>query len=137
MKKLFVIALSFLMIACSSNEDSNNSNQTFFEKYNGVVWQSVEIGVFRLQWNNGSKITVSTYALDGGEEFCDSWEMSNIGLSNVSENSFNYTGNDGGDSEEEYSSIVTVTENGNLEIYSSEENDKEVYTRASLTNPCD
>ena len=60
MKKLFVIALSFLMIACSSNEDSNNSNQTFFEKYNGVVWQSVEIGVFRLQWNNGSKITVST-----------------------------------------------------------------------------
>jgi len=49
MKRLFVIALSFLMIACSSNEDSNNSNQTFFEKYNGVVWQSVEIGVFRLQ----------------------------------------------------------------------------------------
>jgi hypothetical protein len=44
------------MIACSSSEDSNNSNQTFFEKYNGVVWQSVEIGFFKLQRNNGSKI---------------------------------------------------------------------------------
>ena len=44
------------MIAFSSSEYSNNSNQTFFEKYDGVVWQCVEIGFFKLQRNNGSKI---------------------------------------------------------------------------------
>ena len=41
MKKLLLLS-AFLIFACSSDDSSNNdnnSNQTFLEKYNGVVWE--------------------------------------------------------------------------------------------------
>ena len=38
MKKLILIS-AFLIFACSSDDSSDNSNQTFLERYDGVVWE--------------------------------------------------------------------------------------------------
>jgi hypothetical protein len=40
MKNLFYLFLAVTMFACSSGGDDNNSNQTFLERFDGVVWQS-------------------------------------------------------------------------------------------------
>ncbi|MDA1319165.1 MAG: hypothetical protein O3C53_08300 [Bacteroidetes bacterium] len=39
MKKLLLLT-TILVFACSSDDSSDNSNQTFLERYDGVVWQS-------------------------------------------------------------------------------------------------
>ena len=39
MKKLTYLFLALIIVACSS-DDSNDSNQLFMEKYDGVVWRS-------------------------------------------------------------------------------------------------
>lgn len=38
MKKLLYLFLAVTMFACSSGGDDNNSNETFLERYDGVVW---------------------------------------------------------------------------------------------------
>jgi len=38
MKKLLLLS-ALLIFACSSVDSNDNSNQTFFEKYDGVVWE--------------------------------------------------------------------------------------------------
>ena len=38
MKKLLLLS-ALLIFACSSDDSNDNSNQTFFEKYDGVVWE--------------------------------------------------------------------------------------------------
>ena len=38
MKKLLLLT-AFIIFACSSDDSSDNSNGTFLETYNGVVWQ--------------------------------------------------------------------------------------------------
>ena len=52
MKKLLLLS-ALLILACSSddsndNNDNNNSNQTFLEKYDGIIWE--DIG-FAQYWN--------------------------------------------------------------------------------------
>ena len=38
MKNLLYLFLAVTMFACSSGGDDNNSNETFLERYDGVVW---------------------------------------------------------------------------------------------------
>ena len=51
MKKLLYIFLTVLIVACSgvdSSDVNNNSNQTFLERFDGVVWESQENGTRRV-----------------------------------------------------------------------------------------
>jgi hypothetical protein len=40
MRKIFFLS-ALLIFACSSDDSNDNSNITFFEKYNGIVWEEV------------------------------------------------------------------------------------------------
>ena len=42
MKKLTYLFLALIILACSSDssDTNDNSNQTFLERFEGVVWQS-------------------------------------------------------------------------------------------------
>ena len=42
MKKLLLLSALFIF-ACSS-DDNDNSNQTFLERYDGVVWRATDNG---------------------------------------------------------------------------------------------
>jgi hypothetical protein len=56
MKKILYLFLAVTIFACSSDDSSDNSNQTFFEKYNGVVWeQNEEVYVERVMFVNEPK----------------------------------------------------------------------------------
>ena len=39
MKKTLFLLSALLIFACSSDDSSDNSNQTFLERYDGVVWE--------------------------------------------------------------------------------------------------
>ena len=55
MKNLILLS-AFLIFACSSDDSSDNSNQTFLEKYNGVVWeQNEEVYIERVMFVNEPK----------------------------------------------------------------------------------
>ena len=54
MKKLLLLSALFIF-ACSSNDSSDtndNSNQTFLERYDGVVWESQENGTRTVFFNS-------------------------------------------------------------------------------------
>ena len=53
MKKLLLLS-AFLILACSSDDssDSDNSNQTFLERFDGVVWENQESGTRRVFFNS-------------------------------------------------------------------------------------
>ena len=75
MKKLTYLFLALLIVACSS-DDSNDSNQLFMEKYDGVVWSSDSP-------NEDGKITFSNdisgiIIFDEGENDDDEGDCRNI-----------------------------------------------------------
>ena len=41
MKKLLLLS-AILIFACSSDDSNDNSNQTFLERFDGVVWEGQE-----------------------------------------------------------------------------------------------
>ena len=52
MRKLLLLC-SLFILSCSSDDSNDNSNQTFFEKYDGVVWGATgENGKVRVQFIN-------------------------------------------------------------------------------------
>lgn len=68
MKKLLYIFLTVLIVACSgvdSSDVNNNSNQTFLERFDGVVWESQENGTRRVFYNSPPSTGIDV--LDEGE----------------------------------------------------------------------
>ena len=72
MKRILILS-AILFFACSSDDSNDNSNQTFFERYDGVVWQNdteitdypfSEDFVGRLQFINGDEIYEKWYEYD-------------------------------------------------------------------------
>jgi hypothetical protein len=54
MKKLLLLS-ALLILACNSDDSSDtndNSNQTFLERFDGVVWESQESGTRRVFFNS-------------------------------------------------------------------------------------
>ena len=142
MKKLLLIS-ALLIFACSSDDSNDNSNQTFLEKYNGVVWKEVGDEDFISFSTNG----LNECIFDGGIYYSDStnWGENYEGYSLiVLENSpeklvlesvdvggivnmlpFNYI------------TTIEVTNSGNsLVVTSSDYPNIENYDRVS-SNPCD
>ena len=56
MKKLLLLSAAFLIFACSSDDSSDSSNQTFLERYDGVVWEAENDNVIgRYMFTNNPK----------------------------------------------------------------------------------
>jgi len=138
MKKLFYLFLTVLIVGCSSEDsnDNNNSNLTFFEKYDGVVWEEQTSSDYlsRLQINNGTVISVKFYFVEEGDVYCDSDTLLSSNLIEVTEDSFSFEDGD----EVSFITTVTATNNGNDLIidYSDDPEYPEYYSRTNLTDPC-
>ena len=151
MKKLLIILLFIpLIFACSGDDD--NSNLTFFEKYDGVVWEletynngripDKSLSNSRIQLFNGSNsISTKAYFFEVGPsetiEECFSNQISREKLSSISENSFTYE-------DDIEITVFIVTDNGNsLSIKTRYKGGGggglpiiDTYFRTSLNNPC-
>lgn len=141
MKKLLLLSALFVF-ACSGDNSSDSSNQTFFEKYDGVVWQeeTLEDYLSRIQINNGNTITWKSYFVEDGDVYCDISTLLGSNFIEVNENSFSWN------EQAEYNGVietwittVTATNNGNNLIieYSDDPDYPEYYSRTTLTDPCE
>ena len=141
MKKLLLLSALFVF-ACSGDNSSDSYNQTFFEKYDGVVWQeeTLEDYLSRIQINNGNTITRKSYFVEDGDVYCDISTLLGSNFIEVNENSFSWN------EQAEYNGVietwittVTATNNGNNLIieYSDDPDYPEYYSRTTLTDPCE
>lgn len=142
MKKLLYLFLALTVIACS-NDDSSEP-QTFFQKYDGVVWQedtSEPDYTYRVQINNGSQPSITYYEEYAGSSYCDSSLVESAGeLTEVNEDSFvlfyEYT-----EDNIVYSYTVTLVVSGGgnqLTVTDSDDPDfPDTYSRTTLTDPCE
>ena len=141
MKKLLLLSALFVF-ACSGDNSSDSSNQTFFDKYDGVVWQeeTLEDYLSRIQINNGNTITRKSYFVEDGDVYCDISTLLGSNFIEVNENSFSWN------EQAEYNGVietwittVTATNNGNNLIieYSDDPDYPEYYSRTTLTDPCE
>ena len=93
MKKLTYLFLVILIVACSS-DDNGDSSQLFLEKYDSVVWESIDGGTDneRIAFVNSSKTLAIfydacfIYDLEGSTETPDG-DTITISIQNETENS--------------------------------------------------
>ena len=158
MKKLLLIS-ALLIFACSgddSNDNNDNSNQTFLERFDGVVWESTdtsETGYIR--FNNDTTNIRTYYWNDWNEDgiyecgdLRDDAAISGLDLTittNIGNNffySYVYPEGDGGDT------FTIAKENGNVleseNFYYSNYANQELHiirydtlVRSSFEIPCD
>ena len=67
MKRILILT-AILVFACSSDDSSDtndNSNQTFLERYDGVVWESQENGTRRVYFNSPPSTAIDV--IDNGQ----------------------------------------------------------------------
>ena len=144
MKKLLFLS-ALLIFSCSSDDsnDNNNSNLTFFEKYDGVVWEEQTSFDYlsRLQINNGTTISARVYFVEEGNVFCDSDTLLSSNLIVVTEDSFSFEEDEEGMDGQivSYITTVTATNNGNDLIieFSDDPEYPEYYSRTTLTDHCE
>ena len=141
MKKFLYLFLALTVIACSK-DDSNSEPQTFFQKYDGVVWQEDTSNyINRVQINNETNPTVVFYYEDSDYSYCDTNLLEADGeLTEVNEDSFvlyeEYTEDNVVYS---YTITVVVSENGNqLTVTDSDDPEfPQIFNRTTLTDPCE
>ena len=138
MKKLLLLS-ALLIFACSSDDSSNNeddnSNQTFLERYADIVWESIEEEGIRTSLN------LNGFIRKGEECLIYTWveENSSNGLTwNLLENNYDsLVVNLEENGLIDFTSVITVSEDGNTitEFIS----DDEIFnaSRTSLSNPCE
>ena len=151
MKKLLLLS-ALLIFACSSDSSDSDDNdlmeETFLEKYDGVVWESDEwasindTGVWRyIIFNDASDFLtiVTDYNII---ECVNIYEFSNeegyISISANSENNFVFNWAEI-DSETEDVDTITITaiNNGNNIEWLSTINGLTSFTRTNISTPCD
>lgn len=141
MKKLLLLPV-LLIFACSSDDSNDNSNITFFEKYNGVVWEEdTEFDYLnRIQFLNGDIITINAYFVEDQYEDCVSNLLYSTSIIELSEDSFvvfNEVSNNGID--ESFTTTVTALNGGN-ELMTQDSDDPDYpdyFVRTALTNSCE
>ena len=151
MKKLLLLS-ALLIFACSSDDSNdnndNNSDETFLERYDGVVWENDEwasindTGVWRyVIFNDASDFL--TVVTDDVNLFCfNFYEYSNeegyISISANSQNNFVINTAEI-DSEIEDVDTITITaiNNGNNIEYLSTTYGLTSFTRTNISTPCE
>ena len=158
MKKLLLLS-ALLIFACSDDDSSdtnnNNSNQTFLERFEGVVWEDNELSEIRYtRINNDTTNFFTRY----GDNFtgvvvyeCSDWqyEVAESGVditvtTNIENNfSYNYVYPEGGGGD----TFIIARENGNVLVsenfyYSNYANQElhiiryDTITKSSFEIPC-
>ena len=151
MKKLLLIS-ALLIFACSSDSSDSDDNdlmeETFLEKYDGVVWESDEwasindTGVWRYIIFNDASDFLTIVTDDNIIECVNIYEFSNeegyISISANSENNFVFNWAEI-DSETEDVDTITITaiNNGNNIEWLSTINGLTSFTRTNISTPCD
>ena len=156
MKKLLLLSALFIF-TCSDSSDTNdnNSNQTFLERFDGVVWEDNELSEIRYtRINNDTTNFFTRY----GDNFtgvvvyeCSDWQYEvaesgvDITVTTNIENNFSYNyvypEGDGGDT------FIIARENGNVLVsenfyYSNYANQElhiiryDTITKSSFEIPC-
>ena len=142
MKKLILLLFIPLVFACSSDDEDNNSNETFLEKYDGVVWEINEDTTVYLRFNNDTLNWLTSYEFNEVNEYecfnliSDNPSVNFLILINSGDNfsySAQYPDEDAGDV------YITVSDNGNiLEIVNPSHNSQATFLKSDLTEiPCD
>ena len=141
MKKLLFLFLAAVTLSCS--KDDSTEPQTFFEKYDGVVWEESHPYdyVNRIQINNGNSVYVNQFFQEEDYIDCSTELLENSGeLLEVNENSFvMYVEYFEGDTDYSYTITISATDGGsNLTLVDSDiPNEPAVFNRTSLSQPCD
>jgi len=151
MKKLLLIS-ALLIFACSSDSSDSDDNdlmeETFLEKYDGVVWESDEwasindTGVWRYIIFNDASDFLTIVTDDNIIECVNIYEFSNeegyISISANSENNFVFNWAEI-DSETEDVDTITITaiNNGNNIEWLSTIYGLTSFTRTNISTPCD
>ena len=152
MKKLLLLS-ALLIFACSSDDSSDSDDndlmeETFLEKYDGVVWESDEwasindTGVWRYIIFNDASDFLTIVTDDNIIECVNIYEFSNeegyISISANSENNFVFNWAEI-DSETEDVDTITITaiNNGNNIEWLSTINGLTSFTRTNISTPCD
>ena len=148
MKKLLLIS-AFLILACSSDDSSDtndSSNQTFLERYDGVVWEGVNDNFTMISFFN-SQSFMTIYMSEGistdengNIDYCyrigDASDEISYVIHINSEDNFEFTEiRAEGDT---YTSSFNVTNEGNeLEASNDYDNETIYFVRTNLTEiPC-
>ena len=141
MKKLLFLFTALLFISCSEDENEG-SNLTFFEKYDGVVWEEVTEFDYlnRFQFLNGNIVTVNSYFVEDQDEDCESDLLYSTYITELNEDSFviyNEILENGVD--ESYTTTVTAFNEGSelMTQDSDDPNYPDYFKRTTLTNPCE
>ena len=142
MKTIIQLLFISLVFTCSSDSSDENSNITFFEKYNDIVWEEVSQFDYlnRIQFINGNIITVNTYFVEDQYEDCDSSLLYTPNIIELNEDSFvifTEVSNNGVD--ESYTTSVTAFNEGNelMIQYSDDPDYIDYFIITALTNPCE
>ena len=152
MKKLLLLS-ALLIFACSSDDSSDSDDndlmeETFLEKYDGVVWESDEwasindTGVWRYIIFNDASDFLTIVTDDNIIECVNIYEFSNeegyISISANSENNFVFNWAEI-DSETEDVDTITITaiNNGNNIEWLSTIYGLTSFTRTNISTPCD
>tara|TARA_B100001063_G_scaffold88786_1_gene82586 strand:+ start:53 stop:508 length:456 start_codon:yes stop_codon:yes gene_type:complete len=151
MKKLLLLS-ALLIFACSSDSSHSDDNdlmeETFLEKYDGVVWESDEwasindTGVWRYIIFNDASDFLTIVTDDNIIECVNIYEFSNeegyISISANSENNFVFNWAEI-DSETEDVDTITITaiNNGNNIEWLSTIYGLTSFTRTNISTPCD
>jgi hypothetical protein len=151
MKKLLLLS-ALLIFACSSDSSHSDDNdlmeETFLEKYDGVVWESDEwasindTGVWRYIIFNDASGFLTIVTDDNIIECVNIYEFSNeegyISISANSENNFVFNWAEI-DSETEDVDTITITaiNNGNNIEWLSTIYGLTSFTRTNISIPCD
>ena len=151
MKKLLLLSALFIFACSSDSSDSDDNDlmeETFLEKYDGVVWESDEwasindTGVWRYIIFNDASGFLTIVTDDNIIECVNIYEFSNeegyISISANSENNFVFNWAEI-DSETEDVDTITITaiNNGNNIEWLSTINGLTSFTRTNISTPCD
>jgi len=141
MKKLLLLS-ALLIFACSSDDtNDNNSNQTFLEKYDGVVWDedfystNPEYSYRIIVSNNPKSVTFSEILENADDNSCYTEVIGNEFFT-IIENSGDrlvYV-----EEATQYTTRLTVNDNVNLVSEGEEINGlyTEYFSKTQFSNPC-
>jgi hypothetical protein len=142
MKNILYLFLAVTIFACSSDDtNDNNSNQTFLEKYDGVVWDedfystNPEYSYRIIVSNNPKSVTFSEILENADDNWCYTEVIGNEFFT-IIENSGDrlvYV-----EEATQYTTRLTVNDNVNLVSEGEEINGlyTEYFSKTQFSNPC-